>query len=1064
MKNSRLFFYLTLCFYSFVGVYANPVTNEYDIDDNYSVDESLQESKKQVKGQVLDVQGNPVIGAAVMEKGTSNGTITDFDGVFTFNVAENSVIEISYIGYQSQTVKPDFNRQMILTLKEDAELLEEVVVVGYGVQKKVNLTAAVQTVDTHDLENRPVKSLSEMLTASVPGLNVSNTSASPTAEPSLNIRGFTGMNASGEPLVLVDNVPMDIRFVNPNDVESISVLKDAAASAIYGSRAPNGVILITTKSGKEGKMSITYDGSVQIAQPLGLHETASGYDFAIWKNNGLYNLFKSPVYTEETIQKLYQYMTGEIDYVNEILPNGKYASTFQHHGNTDNFDLAFRDNVVNTKHNVGISGGTEKLRYYGSVGYLHNDGLYQSDVDWMKRYTSIFKVDAKLTNWLNVGTRVNYSRQDSEKPRIMSTGEGDGEKNLYQMLGFASTLPAYNDNGSPNEFSVIPNIKGDAGTYKRLTNDILLNFNTEITPLDGMSIKADYTWKRTSVDNNNSSLIFDCIDADGTHIPSRRSPTTEFIEKINSYTEYHNANITLSYTKQLGKHNLSGLLGYNEELNQYRQLYAKSTDLISHSNLSISTTQGTQVIAKDQLYTWATQGFFGRFSYNYDNRYLIEFSGRYDASSKYSPETRWSFFPSVSAGYNISNEKFWIFKDYINRLKLKASYGKLGNNAGDNYAYIPTLGIQSNLPVYIGGERPKYVTMPGIISPDLTWTKPRTIGFGFEAGLFDNRLQVEYDWYQRTVYDQIGPAKQLPEVLGTNPPQQNNSVSETRGWELSVSWKGQMGTLKNSPVNYRIRAGISDYIGYVVSYDSGTSGKRDLWTPGQRFGELYGYKGIGIGTSADDFANHAFNRNDWYYQGDYIFADLNGDGIINQGEGGTWYAQGDRSFLGYTYPRYKYNMSFVVNWKGLSLSILLDGVGSQKKYVANRMTMGDQNYLSPEYFKLGGYWSIDNPDAFFPRFYAYGTVGNNDLKTVNDKYVFDLAHLRVKNVFLSYSLPKKCLSVLGVSSLSLNFSVENLCLLYNKSWNKKLDPIHIQNGVEAYPPQRIWSFGLKLGI
>lgn len=370
MKNSRLFFYLTLCFYSFVGAYANPVTNEYDINDDYSVDESLQESKKQVKGQVLDVQGNPVIGAAVMEKGTSNGTITDFDGVFTFNVAENSVIEISYIGYQSQTVKPDFNRQMILTLKEDAELLEEVVVVGYGVQKKVNLTAAVQTVDTHDLENRPVKSLSEMLTASVPGLNVSNTSASPTAEPSLNIRGFTGMNASGEPLVLVDNVPMDIRFVNPNDVESISVLKDAAASAIYGSRAPNGVILITTKSGKEGKMSITYDGSVQIAQPLGLHETASGYDFAIWKNNGLYNLFKSPVYTEETIQKLYQYMTGEIDYVNEILPNGKYATTFQHHGNTDNFDLAFRDNVVNTKHNVGISGGTEKLRYYGSVGYL----------------------------------------------------------------------------------------------------------------------------------------------------------------------------------------------------------------------------------------------------------------------------------------------------------------------------------------------------------------------------------------------------------------------------------------------------------------------------------------------------------------------------------------------------------------------------------------------------------------------------------------------------------------------------------------------------------------------
>lgn len=453
MKNSRLFFYLTLCFYSFVGAYANPVTNEYDINDDYSVDESLQESKKQVKGQILDVQGNPVIGAAVMEKGTSNGTITDFDGVFTFNVAENSVIEISYIGYQSQTVKPDFNRQMILTLKEDAELLEEVVVVGYGVQKKVNLTAAVQTVDTHDLENRPVKSLSEMLTASVPGLNVSNTSASPTAEPSLNIRGFTGMNASGAPLVLVDNVPMDIRFVNPNDVESISVLKDAAASAIYGSRAPNGVILITTKSGKEGKMSITYDGSVQIAQPIGLHESINGYEMALMKNNSRYNVFQSNLISPETLLKLQQYVNGEIDYVNEILPNGKYDSVNKSHANVDNFDLAFRDNVINTKHNIGISGGTEKLKYYGSVGFVHNDGLYQSDVDWMKRYTSIFKVDAKLTNWLNVGTRVNFSRQDSEKPRVQSSSEDNSEKSFYQMLGWPSYCPAYNDNGSPNEFS-----------------------------------------------------------------------------------------------------------------------------------------------------------------------------------------------------------------------------------------------------------------------------------------------------------------------------------------------------------------------------------------------------------------------------------------------------------------------------------------------------------------------------------------------------------------------------------------------------------------------------------
>ncbi|RGY95617.1 TonB-dependent receptor [Parabacteroides sp. AM58-2XD] len=1022
------------------------------------------DKKKSIKGTVTDTNGEPVIGANIIIKGSSKGTITDVDGKFTLEVPDNTVLLVSYIGYEPQELEIGNKTVLNIRLQEDMQNLDEVIVVGYGTQKKVNLTAAVQTVDTHDLENRPVKSLSEMLTASVPGLNVSNASASPTSEPTLNIRGFTGLNKSEQPLVLVDNVPMDIRFVNPNDVESISVLKDAAASAIYGSRAPNGVILITTKSGKEGKLTITYDASLQVAQPIGLHESLNGYDYAIQKNNALYNNFSNPVYTEETLEKLKQFVNGEITNANEILSNGKYAPTYETHGSTDNFALAFRDNVVNSKHNIGISGGTEKLNYYGGVGYLKNDGFYQSDVDWMKRYTTIFKANTQIAKWLNVGTRMNYNRQDSERPRIMNNSEDNGDKGLYQMLGFASTLPAYDDNGSPNEFSILPNIKGDAGTFKTLTNEMLLNFNTEITPLKGMSIKADYSWKRTTVDENQTQLIFECWDADGTPKASRRSPSSEFIYKANSYTEYHSANVTLSYTRQFGKHDLSGLIGYNEELNKYRFFSAKSSGVISHSNLSISTTEGNPVIATDNLYTWVTQGYFGRFNYNYDNRYLLEFSGRYDASSKYSPDTRWSFFPSVSAGYNISQEKFWILGKYIERLKLKASFGKLGNNSGDNYTYIPTLGINSNLPVIIGTERPKYVTIPSILSSDLTWTKPQVIGFGFEAGLFKNRLHIEYDWYQRTVHDQIGPAVQLPEVLGTTPPQQNNSVSETRGWELSVLWKGDMGTLMNSPVHYSVRGGLSDYIGYVVSYEGSNSGLRDQWTAGQRFGELYGLKGIGIGTSAEELSQYPMRRSGWQYQGDYIFADLNGDGLVNQGEGSVWYAEGDRSFLGYTYPRYKYNLNLAIDWKGFSFSVLLDGVGSQKKYVANRMTMGDQNYLSPSYFDLGGYWSLDNPNAFFPRFYAKGTVGSNDLNVVNDRYVFNLSHLRVKNVFLSYSLPQKCLSFLGVSSLAFNFSVENLCLIYNKSWNKSLDPIHIQNGVEAYPPQRIWSFGLKLGI
>ena len=766
-----------------------------------------QSNKRIVTGVIVDKSGETVIGANVAEKGANNITITDIDGKFSLNVAPNAVLQISYIGYSTLDVPTVGKDKLNIVLHEDVQSLEELVVVGYGTQKKINLTASVQAVDMSEVQDRPVKSLSEALSASVPGLNVTMGTGAPTSKASLNIRGFTGMDSSGAPLVLVDNVPMDIEFVNPSDVENISILKDAAASAIYGSRAPNGVILITTKSGKKNKkIAITYDGSVQIGQPIGLHETVNGYDYAHYKNNGQYNNFQGAVYSDETIAKLKQYVNGEINYQNPILPNGKYASVWEQHGSTDNFDLAFKDQVVNTKHNISLSGGNEKVSYYAGLGYLSNDGLYKSDYDYSNRYSTIAKVDTEITKWLKVGTKVSFNRQESERPRIAASGQNDGT--LYNMLGFHATLPAINDNGSINEFSILPNLNGQAGTFKTTTNETLLHFNTEINPISGLSIKADYTWKLTGTDVNNSQLMFGGYDADGTHMPSRRSPKNEFIEKSTASSAYHSLNLTAAYAKDFGKHNLSAIVGLNEELSQYKYLYAKSTGIISHSNQSISTTEGTTVIADDNLHSWATRGYFGRLSYNYDSRYLFEFSGRYDAASKYAPDSRWAFFPSVSAAYNIAREEFWMFKDHISKLKLKGSFGKLGNNAGNNYAYIPTLGIGGQTPVVLNGVRPKYVNMPGIVASDLTWTKPQSIGFGVETALFNNRLEIEYEWYQRTIYDQLGPAQQLPEVLGTNPPQRNNSVSETRGWELSIFWKDHLADLAGSPVTYSIRGGV----------------------------------------------------------------------------------------------------------------------------------------------------------------------------------------------------------------------------------------------------------------
>ena len=309
--------------------------------------------------------------------------------------------------------------------------------------------------------------------------------------------------------------------------------------------------------------------------------------------------------------------------------------------------------------------------------------------------------------------------------------------------------------------------------------------------------------------------------------------------------------------------------------------------------------------------------FRSRLNYNYDSRYLLEFNGRYDAASKYPKDSRWAFFPSVSGGWNIAREAFWPVKQ-VSMLKVTGSYGRLGDQSGGNYLYIPTMGTGSLNGMVLNGAIPKYVSMAGIVADNITWAKPQTLGVGVEAAAFGNRLRGEWYWYQRTIYDQVGPAATLPEVLGATPPQTNNAVSETRGWELSLSWRDQLATLMNSPINYDVRFIMSDYVGYVVKYTENVTGSRSSWTPGQVFGELYGYQSGGIATDQGTLVSVVRPGDGWYYTGDLMFEDLNGDGLINSGTGSTWYSMGDMKRLGYTYPRLKYSIGLGLDWKNFS--------------------------------------------------------------------------------------------------------------------------------------------------
>jgi TonB-linked SusC/RagA family outer membrane protein len=678
----------------------------------------------------------------------------------------------------------------------------------------------------------------------------------------------------------------------------------------------------------------------------------------------------------------------------------------------------------------------------------------------MKKYSAMIKVNTDITDWLSVGVSSKYGRQQSERPTIWNKGQNDGS--LFDGLAFITSLPDYDDNGSPNEFSLVPNLSGIAGSYNNTNDDLWLTGEFNFRPVKGLSIKGDYSWNTNHQFDNDTQLVFGSWDADGTAKPSRRSPAVDKITEKSSNKYYHNLNFIATYNLQVNKHDLTLLAGYNEEENQFNSLTGSNSLFYTQSVTSLSTTYGDSPVASDVINSWATQGYFGRLSYNYKETYLLDVNMRYDASSKYSPDTRWAFFPSVSAGYNIAKENYWPLKDHVNMLKIKASWGKLGNNTGSNYAYLPTMGTASQTPVLLDGGRLPYVTMPGIISDDLTWTKPRTIGFGVEAAALKNRLKMDYDWYQRTIFDQQGPAEQYSEVLGTAAPKRNNAVSETRGWEMSVSWSDKAFNLKGSPVRYSVRAGVSDYVGYVVEYESNETGTRGSWTPGQIFGQLYGWTSGGIAQTAEAFQENALYRSSWFYPGDILYADTNGDGLVNNGQGNYWYSQGDRKLLGYDYPRYKYHIALNASWKGLTLSALFDGVGKQTVYSRRKFVMGTKNFLS-EQNEERGYWSINNQDAFFPRAYDYN-LNQTFERYTNDQYAMNLAHLRIKNINLSYQVPASLVSRLRLRSLAVSISGENLGFVYYKAWAKEYDPIQYEEDFQTYPPSRIFSMGLKIGI
>jgi len=864
----------------------------------------LTTQQKSITGKVTDESGLPLPGVTVRVKGTTLGTVTDIDGNYKIALKSNDVtLVFSFIGFTSQEIVTGGKTEVDVVLKESIHDIDEVVVVGYGTQKKINLTGAVETVSSDEISNSPVSNVAQILQGRVANLRISvtNQGGEPGATQNMNIRGIgsIGLNnrgrktTSGKPYVLVDGVPMDINLVNPEDVASITVLKDAASSAIYGARAPYGVILITTKSGKENeKLSISYSNNFVWSSPTIVPKVANSMDAALAMNYSCENSGSAPLYDEETLQRIQDYLDGKIDY--ETTESTARPNRWNHNnkGNANNdwYSIFYKDWATRQKHNLSMRGGSERLSFFVSTGLYDQSGQLRWGDEYYKRNNITANVSSKITDWLRFDFRTKYARTETQMPIRKDLIWHDISKKW-------PSNPLYYPNG---EFSATSNVSllKDGGKNWKAKDDLWMTFGFELEPVEGWKTKFEYSWNHDVYKETNHTKTIYGTYPDGTKY-IRNNPINSFWERM-ANNDYYILHLISSYEKTLGGHYLKIMGGYEQELAEYARLTGSKKQLVTENVPTISTATGDPDVDDDWSH-WATEGVFMRFNYNFKEKYLFEFNARYDGSSKFmNAETQWGFFPSASIGYNISKEAFWSdLENVVNNLKFRASWGSLGDHNVPNYSYIPILPIKTNLSWIMGDERPVYTLAPGLLSNALTWQTSTTMDFGLDAGFLNNRMLFSFDWYNRVTSNMHGPAEAVPSVLGTKPAPANNAEIGTKGFELSLSWNDRIGK-----VRYNARFILGDNTTKVLKYPNPTK-ILSTWYEGQELGEIWGYESAGFfkdKADVDAWVDQTAFYKRWQ-AGDIKYVDLNGDDEIGWGEN-TLEDHGDKKIIGNSMPHY----------------------------------------------------------------------------------------------------------------------------------------------------------------
>lgn len=1031
--------------------------------------------KRPVSGRVTDTNGEAVIGASVIIKGTSKGTVSDANGRFSLPpVDEKTTLVVTYIGCKPKEVKTGRGR-LDIVLESDSKSLDEIVVTGYGTLKKTQLVGAVENLSGEALKDRATSSITRSLQGQIPGLNIIQVDGKPSHEGQIYVRGgktsyntrkstgnadgvYRTIGQGGSALVLIDGVEGDLSSVNPEDVETVSVLKDAASAAVYGARGAFGVILVTTKKPAKDKVSVNYNGSLSVNQRTVMWENHLVSDGLTWLDNFVL-FFQNDSRTPTSSGKIPGNVNNRSDTYSEayheefrrrkkagdtnpygMTANGNYA----YYGSTNWIELFYKKHNISQAHSISVSGSNESTSWALSGRYYDQDGIYKIGEEDYTNFNLRAKGSVRLNKWLTLDNNSSVFKNKYTQPMV-----ADGNQPLlrqFEHRGQPIYTP-YNEDGTLTFYgaSVMYGAFKDGSSYQK-NNDLEFVTSTALNfePLkDVLKVRGDFTYKTIRSDQVRVSGIQKGYTAPNA---TEAYNSSSYKSDWRYTTDYLASNIVATWIPRLGpQHNLNAVAGWNIESTKYRRLYIQRKGLLDSGTPSFELMNSDEYAIEDDGYDKNLVGFFSRINYTLNNKYIFEFAARYDASSLFPENEQWGFFPSGSVGWRLSNEKFMKWsRNWLSNLKLRANVGSLGNASIDPYSFMALMGINKSSVLSNGNKFP-YTTLPNVIPSNLTWEKVTTYDIGIDADFFDNRLSFSGDYYWRYTDDLLVYGPDLPQVFGAATPKGNYGSLKTKGWEVSLSWRDGF-QLKGKTFRYSVKASLWDSRTWVNDFYNANGDILNYYS-GKELGEIWGFRTDGYFLSNEEAAAwvqdtyHKNGSNFAAYAGDLKFLDINGDKKIGVGKG-TLEDHGDLDRIGNESPRFQYGINLAANWNGIGLSLFLQGVGKRDWYPSAESGLFWGMYNRPygylpkvhttdvvqiDYSTSN--WKVVNvaDKPYFTRQVAYAANRNvGPLTWENDYYLQNAAYCRLKNITIDYTLPEGITGKLKMEKIRFYISGENL--------------------------------------